>query len=86
MWKSRAVVASRVGGIQDQILDGSGVLLDDPADLAAYGDAVAELLEDPARIERMGRIAHERVRAEFLGARHLIQYLQLFGRLIADDT
>lgn len=86
MWKGRAVVASRVGGIQDQILDGGGVLLDDPADLAAYGDAVAALLEDPARVERMGKIAHERVRAEFLGARHLIQYLQLFGRLIADDA
>ena len=32
MWKERAVVASRVGGIQDQIVDGeSGVLIDDPA-------------------------------------------------------
>ena len=85
MWKSRAVVASRVGGIQDQILDGGGILLDDPADLAAYGDAVAGLLEDPERARRMGEAAHERVRAEFLGARHLIQYLELFARLIAAD-
>jgi hypothetical protein len=30
----------------------------------------------------MGEAAHERVRAEFLGGRHLIQYLELFGRLI----
>ena len=36
MWKRRPVVASRVGGHQDQIQDGiSGVLLDDPRDLAA---------------------------------------------------
>ena len=32
MWKERAVVASRIGGIQDQIEPGeSGVLLDDPS-------------------------------------------------------
>lgn len=86
MWKHRPVVASRVGGIQDQIIHGeTGIVLDDPADLVAYGAAVTELLSDPARAERMGEAAHERVRAEFLGARHLIQYLGLFARLIEFD-
>jgi trehalose synthase len=33
MWKSRPVVASSVGGIGEQIVDGkSGILLDDPRD------------------------------------------------------
>jgi trehalose synthase len=32
MWKARPVVASRFGGIQDQIVDGeTGMLLGDPA-------------------------------------------------------
>jgi len=36
MWKGRPVVASRIGGIQEQIVHGvSGILLDDPRDLAA---------------------------------------------------
>ena len=38
MWKQKPVVAGRVGGIQDQIVDGeSGLLVDDPRDLAAVG-------------------------------------------------
>ncbi len=83
MWKSRPVVASRIGGIQDQIDDGiSGVLLDDPNDLPAYGEAVGGLLEDEAAA-RMGAAAKERVRRQFLGPRHLTQYVELFDRLTA---
>jgi trehalose synthase len=83
MWKARPVVASRIGGIQDQIVDGvSGILLDDPSDLGAYGAAVRGLLEDPDRAERMGREAQERVRDEFLAVRSLMQYLDLIGRLL----
>jgi trehalose synthase len=82
MWKARPVVASRIGGIQDQIRDGvSGVLLDDPTDLAAYGAAVRDLLEDPERAERMGREAMERVRDEFLAMRSLLQYFALIQHL-----
>jgi trehalose synthase len=82
MWKARPVVASRIGGIQDQIVDGeSGVLLDDPSDLDAYGAALRRLLADPEGAERMGRRAHERVRDEFLSARSLLQYLDLIRSL-----
>ena len=83
MWKARPVVASRIGGIQDQIVDGdSGILLDDPNDRAEFGKAVVSLLDDPQGAERMGANARERVRDEFLGARHLIQYVDLIESLI----
>jgi trehalose synthase len=83
MWKARPVVASRIGGIQDQIEDGvSGVLLDDPRDLEAYGAAIRSLLDDPQRAAAMGVAAHERVRDRFLGTHSLIDYLALFERLI----
>jgi trehalose synthase len=83
MWKARPIVASRIGGIQDQIVDGvTGVLIDDPADLTALGASVGGLLDDQARAENMGRQAHERVRDRFLGSRHLIQYAELFESLI----
>jgi trehalose synthase len=81
MWKARPVVASRIGGIQDQIVDGeSGILLDDPLDLAAYGAAVRSMLENPARAEAIGREARERVRHRYLGTRTLIQSIELYQR------
>ncbi len=83
MWKAKPVVAGRIGGIQDQIESGeSGILVDDPADLAAVGAAVETLLADRRLAERIGSAARERVRAEFLGTRHLIQYLNLLATLI----
>jgi trehalose synthase len=83
MWKAHPVVASRIGGIQDQIVDGdSGVLLDDPRDLAAFGAAVTGLLRDPARAERMGHRARERVRDRFLSVRSLTDYLGVIRRVL----
>ncbi len=86
MWKSKPVVATRVGGIQDQIVDGeSGVLIDDPADLAATGEAINRLLDDPDRAQAIGESAHERVRRSFLGTRHLAQYMQLIEQMLRSD-
>jgi trehalose synthase len=83
MWKSRPVVATRVGGIQDQVVHGvSGILVDDPRDLRGFADAVAGLLADPGRGANMGAAAHKRARDRFLGPGHLIHYLELFQRLL----
>jgi trehalose synthase len=83
MWKARPVIASRIGGIQEQIVDGdSGVLLDDPRDLAAFGAAITALLDDEPRAERMGQRARERVRDRFLNARTLIDYGDVIRRML----
>ena len=83
MWKGRPVVASRIGGIQDQIVDGESGLLVDAGDLAAFGEAVARLLTDPVKARALGAAAQARVRDSFLGPRHLAQYLDLFTRMMA---
>jgi trehalose synthase len=86
MWKARPVVASRVGGIQDQIVDGtSGLLVDDPTDLAAFGAAIERVLVDPALAERLGRGAKERVKDRFLAIGRLRDYVELVGSLIDGD-
>jgi trehalose synthase len=82
MWKRRPVVASAVGGIVDQIEDGQhGLLLEDPADLQAFGSAVESLLRDRTAAAELGQNAQRRVVDEFLGDRHLEQYGRLFEQL-----
>jgi trehalose synthase len=82
MWKGRPVIASRIGGIQDQIVDGeSGVLLDDPTDLDAFGAALDKVLSDDDFAAQLGVGARERVRDLYLGDRHLMQYVDLFEHL-----
>ena len=85
MWKGRPVVASRVGGIQDQIEDGSTGHLVDPRDLAAFGARISELLADPHAAERIGEAAQIRVRDHFLAARHLAEYVELLDRVLSPD-
>jgi trehalose synthase len=85
MWKGRPVVASRVGGIGEQIVDGeSGILLDNPSDLAAFGRAITDLLTNPQRAEQIGQHARERIRARFLSAHSLLVYLALIRRILHD--
>jgi trehalose synthase len=82
MWKGRPVVASAVGGIQDQVRDGvDGLLLPRPDDLSAFADAARALLEDPARAERMGASGHERVKDQYLADRDLGQWMALLEEL-----
>jgi trehalose synthase len=83
MWKARPVVASRIGGIQSQIVDGdSGVLLDDPLDLEAFGAAVTQLLLDRPAATEIGERARERVRDEFTSPRSLLDYLAVIGTIL----
>ena len=82
MWKARPMIASRVGGIQDQIVhERDGLLIDDPYDLDALATAMARLLDDRALADRLGAAAYARVHDQFLGDRHLAQYVDLFERL-----
>ena len=78
MFKRRAVVASAVGGIVDQIVDGeSGILLRDPHDPDEFAAALSQLMVDPARRDLMGKRAHQRVTDRFLPDSQLRRWCDL---------
>ena len=80
MWKARPVVASAVGGHLEQVQHRhSGLLVKDPADVGAFGDAIVELLQEPPRAARLGQAARERARALFLNDLHFVRWVEVFG-------
>ena len=85
MWKGKPVIASGVGGIRSQIVDGeSGILLPDATDVAACGRAIQSLLVNPELAGRLGAAARERAREFFLPDRHLLQYAELILQTIPE--
>jgi trehalose synthase len=84
MWKARPVIGSATGGIQEQIEDGvSGLLLEEPENLAAFGELLQRLITDRGHANALGEAARERVRSEYLGLRQLLQHADLLERLDA---
>jgi trehalose synthase len=83
MWKGRPVVASAVGGIQDQIVDHvTGILLHDPTDLAEFGKELREMLADPEGAKQCGKAARERVRERFLPDRQLTDWAEVLASVL----
>jgi len=83
MWKGRPVVASRVGGIEDQVEhERSGILIDDPQDLKGFGSAVVGLLQDPKAAEALGTEARQLIIRKFLAPRHLMEQAELITSLV----
>ena len=84
MWKRRPVLASAVGGIQDQLTNGvDGLLLEDPNDLKSFASLLGRLLSDQELRAQLGDRAQERVRTHFVPLRHLTQYAELLERIDA---
>jgi trehalose synthase len=87
MWKARPVVATQVGGILEQIVDGqTGVLIRDADDLDGFAAAISELLADPDRRRALGEAAKRSVAEEFSIIDHLADYLELIEGLERSDA
>jgi trehalose synthase len=83
MWKQKPVVASAVGGIRRQIIDGVTGFLIESVEGAAH--RIRQILNDPEMAEGVGRAAKEMVRSRYLITRHLKDYLLLMLALKYPD-
>jgi trehalose synthase len=83
LWKSRPIVAGRVGGIVAQIEDGETGWLVDSAEECA--DACAAVLDDGTVARARALRGKEQVRRRFLAPRLLRDWLVLFNLLAGND-
>jgi trehalose synthase len=81
LWKGTPVVAGRTGGIPLQMADGVGGVLVDS--VAACAQAIGGLLEHPEWADALAEAGRERVRAQFLLPRLLLNEVSLV-RALAD--
>lgn len=85
MLKGTPVVASAVGGLVDQVIDGqSGLLVQDPTDLEEFGTAVCRLLDEDDLRQRLGEAARARAIETHLGDTHLRRWLDVVRCLDLD--
>ncbi len=80
MWKGKPVIGGDTGGIRLQVINyHTGFLVNTPEGAALR---IRYLLQQPDKIEEMGKKAKEFVRENFLMTRHLREYLTLMVALL----
>ena len=82
---AKAVVASNVAGIPEQVEVGRTGILVKPDDPNALAVALGSLLADPRRRAAMGRAARQRVAREFSERRLVERHADLFHELLAKN-
>lgn len=78
---ARPVVASRVEGIPEVVVDGETGVLVPPGDPDALARAIGELLEDPARARALGLRARAEAAERFSVERCVDGYVEVYERI-----
>jgi glycosyltransferase involved in cell wall biosynthesis len=81
-----AVVATRVGGVPELVVDGETGLIVEPEDPAALAEALDSLAAEPVRRRELGRRGRARVLDEFTPERMAQRTVALYRDLCASST
>jgi glycosyltransferase involved in cell wall biosynthesis len=82
MAASKPVIATRVGAIPSVIRDGENGLLLVPKDTEGLRNAVASLLNDPARRRRLGDQAHAWVSQNYTSEAMALKYREMYEEVL----
>ncbi len=82
LWKAKPVVATNVGGIPLQVIDGETGFLDEPDDVKGFAERIIKFLEDTEFAGKIGKNAKEHIRENFLITRLLSDHLDMLNDLV----
>ena len=82
LYKGTPVVASNVGGIPLQIIDGFNGYLLDPFDIQGFADKILLLLKDDSLRTRLGKNGTAHIKNNFLITRSLSDWLNIFEQYL----
>ncbi len=83
LWKGTPVVASNVGGIPAQVLDGINGYLVNPNDYTDTAEKVMNILSDKNLRNEMGENATKHVKENFLVTRHIEEWIDLWTEMLS---
>ena len=78
------VVATRVGGIPEAVIEGKTGLLAEPASAWGLQDAIVRMLQDPERMRDMGKAGQARARSEFDVERMVTETCEMYRMLLGN--
>ena len=82
-WMGRPVIASRVGGLAEVVVDDETGLLVPSGDVIALAHAIESLRHDPVRAARLGVRARQRAAASYGMERCAGEYREIYGGVLA---
>jgi trehalose synthase len=86
LYKGTPVVASKVGGIPLQVIDGENGFLHSPQDLKGFSDSIIKLLKDDELRATMGKAGKEHVTRNFLITRLMLDWLYLMNKVLSEQS
>lgn len=79
----KPIIASRIGGIPEQVLDGDTGLLFEPGNVAELADAMGRMMDSPFLRKTMGGAGRARLEQEFTLDMHNQKVLALYHSILA---
>ena len=85
LYKGTPVVASNVGGIPLQVVNGVNGFLHEPHNLKGFSETVIKLLKDEKLRVTLGNAGKEHVKKNFLITRLMLDWIKLMNKVISEN-